>query len=519
MPLAKAFAMSLVGLEGTVVEVEADISSNLPNFVLVGLPDASLSESAARVRAASTNTGLPLPGRRITVNLSPASVPKQGSGYDLAIAVAVLAAAGDVDAKSAAECLHIGELGLDGSVRPVRGVLPSVLAAKRAEVSKVIVPQANLAEASLVNGIEVVGVRNLAELAKIHGCRKRLIESAPPLAEAKALGAARHPVSLVSDMADVIGQPHIVDALVLAAAGGHHCLMVGPPGSGKTMLAERLTTILPDMHPDTAIEVAAVHSLVGRSNPTDGLNLRPPFEAPHHSATTAALIGGGSGVPKPGLISMAHSGVLFLDEAPEFSTPVLEALRQPLESGEVRISRSAGLAAFPARFQLVLAANPCPCGKLFGTGSACTCTSAQRARYSTKLSAPLLDRIDIRMAVRRPSAAILASASSENRNDSATLRRSVVAARELAADRLRSSPWRTNSQVPGVFLRRELKIATQVTAKLDAALARGAISMRGYDRCLRLAWTSADLAGRTTPEVIDIERAVALRGPENPLVG
>lgn len=519
MALAKAFAMSLIGLEGTTIEVEADISSNLPNFILVGLPDASLNEATARVRAACTNSGLSLPSRRITVNLSPASVPKQGSGFDLAIAASVLAAAESLSAESARSWLHVGELGLDGSVRAVKGVLPTALAAKRAGFERLIVPIANEAEAKLVNGIEVLGVRCLADVARIHGNQRPLIEP-KGVNELRVEGEA-HNDSVIArpDMSDVVGQPQVVDALLLAAAGGHHCLMVGPPGAGKTMLAERLSTILPDLEVDSAIEVAALRSIAGRSLDGESLQVRPPFEAPHHSASSAALIGGGTGLPRPGLISLAHNGVLFLDEAPEFSTPVLESLRQPLESGEVKISRSSGLARFPARFQLVLAANPCPCGKLFGTGASCTCSSIQRSRYATKLSAPLLDRIDIRMAVRRPSAAMLAASGSPSQRSSNELRTCVVAARAMAKARLAKTPWVLNSQVPGVYLRRELRLPKSVTGRLDAALLRGAISMRGYDRCLRLAWTSSDLAGRNLPDAEDVDRAVMLRGPENPLVG
>ncbi len=521
--LAKSLAVSLLGLTATAIEVEADISSQLPNFVLVGLPDASLSESTARVRAAVVNSGFAWPARRVTVNLSPASVPKQGSAFDLAIAMAVLAANGSVRSDAMADCVLIGELTLDGSVRAVNGILPMVKAARDLGAARVMVSRESLAEASLIAGIHVVSVENLKQA--VGWFNMTLVdEGTENICVGRIKGVTADAIAIFDapDLADVIGQDLAVNSLLVAAAGAHHMMMVGTPGAGKTMLAERLPGLLPDLSVEAALETAAVASIAGRSvfgSDSASLDRRPKFEAPHHSSSMAAIVGGGLRTPKPGAISLAHNGVLFLDEAPEFQTPVLDSLRQPLESSEIRLHRAAGTAVFPARFQLVLAANPCPCGKAFAI-EGCKCTAISRARYAQKLSGPLLDRIDIRLVV-QPVSALKQKMVREGEVTPAlttAMARSMVAEARLAAStRLKKTPWNTNSQVSANYLRGPLKLPGQATRALDIALNRGRMSMRGYDRCLRLAWTLADLAGRNSPIADDVAQAVLLRGNDNPL--
>ena len=521
MPVGRTLAVSLLGLAGTLVEIEADVSSNLPNFILVGLPDASLSEAKDRVRSACSNSGLALPAKRITVNLSPASVPKFGSAFDVGIAIAILVAAGVCDANSVARTAHVGELALDGSLRPVRGVLPMVMAAKSAGVKRIVVPEANRVEAELAGDIEVVSAGHLAELAGIHGAKVDLAKFAALRSSVLEVSGAKVDSGRVAanmlDMADVFGQPEIVDALLVAAVGAHHVLMVGPPGAGKTMLAERLPTILPDLALDDALEVSAVHSIAGFGISNFGdLRVRPPFESPHHSASSTSIVGGGNGLPRPGAISLAHQGVLFLDEAPEFATPVLEALRQPLESGTVQIHRAAGVARFPAKFQLVLAANPCPCGMLSVKNNRCVCSAQSRTRYAAKLSGPLLDRIDLRLNV-RPVTGVGAGLSSGLGHSSAQLRDAVAEARVRSARRLLGTGYSLNSQVGSSYFRRELKLVAGASRDIDEALRKRTLSMRGYDRCLRLALSCADLAGRDLPNRDDVMRALFLRGSDTPL--
>ncbi|MEV7832606.1 YifB family Mg chelatase-like AAA ATPase [Streptomyces subrutilus] len=529
MGFARACSVALVGVDGVVVEVQADLEPGVAAFTLVGLPDKTLVESRDRVRAAIANSGAAWPQKKLTVGLSPASVPKSGAGFDLAVAAAVLGAAEIVDPGAIADLVLIGELGLDGRVRPVRGILPAVLAAAEAGYRQVVVPQQCAAEAALVPDVAVLGVRSLRQLiAVLTGAPVPEEERPDPpgrpdpmLAGLVLPGAglgtgiapgrtgqadcADHP-----DLADVAGQHGARRALEVAAAGGHHLFLNGPPGAGKTMLAERLPWILPPLTRQDSVEVTAVHSVAGILPPGEPLVTRPPYCAPHHSATMQSLVGGGSGVPRPGAVSLAHRGVLFLDEAPEFHGRALDALRQPLESGHVVIARAAGVVRLPARFLMVLAANPCPCGRHTLHGTGCECPASVIRRYQARLSGPLLDRVDLRVEVEPVTRSDLLRQGGRGEPTAAVADR-VRAARERAAVRLADTPWRINSEVPGQELRTRWQTAPGALAQAERDLERGLLTARGLDRVLRVAWTVADLRGRDRPEAPDVAVALELR--------
>ncbi|MCM3887208.1 YifB family Mg chelatase-like AAA ATPase [Frankia sp. R82] len=514
MALARTQAVAVLGVEGHLVEVEADLANGLPRLTLVGLPDTALHEARDRIRAAVVNSGEQWPNRRITIGLFPATLPKAGSGFDLAMAIAVLGAAAVVPRAALRGRLFLGELALDGRVRAVRGVLPAVLRATLAGVARVVVPAANAAEAALVPGAQVEPAENLAGvLAMLRG-----VAPAPPRTMAlpcsgpqdAAYGGAD---GVAGDLAEVVGQSRGRLAVEVAAAGGHHLYMQGPPGSGKTMLADRLPGLLPELDRGASLEVTAVHSVAGQLPADCPLITRPPYRNPHHSATPAALVGSGGSVVRPGLASQAHHGVLFLDEAPEFARTSLDALRQPMESGVIEIARARVSARFPARFQLVLAANPCPCAKASGPRSAaCECPSLVRRRYLARLSGPLLDRIDIQVALGVPSRAEL-RADAGRCESTAEVAARVAQARRRAAQRLAGTPWRSNAQVPGPVLRRDWPLARSAAVPAERALERGLLTLRGLDRVLRLAWTFADLADRSEPGLEQVGAALDLRLP------
>jgi magnesium chelatase family protein len=506
MELARGWAVALAGVTGRIVSVEADIGPGLPGFGLIGLPDTALSEARVRVQAAVANSGEQWPKQKVTVSLAPADLHKRGAGFDLVLALVVLAAAETVPAAPLAETAVLGELGLNGAVHGLRGTLPAVAAAARHGLRRAIVPAVNLAEACLIEDIEVIGVATLGEaLAVLRGEPGAGSTALPNLPSFSA-----SPIS-VPDLRDVRGQHEARWGLEVAAAGGHSLFMHGSPGTGKTMLAERLPGLLPSLSAAAALEVTEIHSVAGTLPADVPLITVPPFRAPHHSATQAAIIGGGSGEPRPGACSLAHHGILFLDEATEYRGGVLDALREPLESGRVVIARSGVTATFPARFLLVLAANPCACGR---TGSAprsgsCNCTSVMLRRYVNRLSRPLLDRIDLQITVDRPSSAQLLDGPEGECTEMVAQR--VLAARDRAALRLIGTPWNVNAQVPTRLLRGSMRIDFAASRVVEQALERGTLSARGLDRVFRVAWTLADLAGRDRPGVQEVGGALALR--------
>ncbi|MEU8330936.1 YifB family Mg chelatase-like AAA ATPase [Micromonospora sp. NPDC048839] len=504
MSYAKVLCVGLVGVTGHLVEVEADLAAGLPAVVISGLPDTALHEARDRVRAAVVNSGQRWPNRRITLNLLPATLPKSGSAFDLAIAAALLGGSGELPLLPLEGVVILGELGLDGTVRPVRGVLPMVAAAAQAGIARVIVPVGNAAEAAVIPGVRVRAVDSLHRLVAFVRDGAPLIE--PP--EATSTPAVDGP-----DLVDVAGQQFGRRALEVAAAGGHHVALLGPPGAGKTMLAERLPSILPELDDEAALEVTALHSVAGLLPPGGQLLRRPPFQAPHHTASVPSLVGGGSGLARPGAVSLAHRGVLFLDEAPEFSKGALEALRQPLEDGRIRLTRSGGGTVYPARTQLVLAANPCPCAQPAGDAR-CECSPLVRRRYLGRLSGPLLDRIDVQVQLMPVRAAELL-ASDGGIESSATVAARVAAARQAAATRWAGLGRRLNAEVEGPHLRRPpWRLPAGVTAELRGRLDSGSLSARGFDRVIRMAWTIADLDGRDRPDLNDVREALQLRTGE-----
>ncbi len=533
MPLARTYSVALVGVTGHVVEVEVDIANGLVGMILVGLPDTALREARDRIRAAMVNSGEEWPQRRITVGLSPASLPKRGSWFDLAIAVGLLVAAGTVPRAAVEGVMFFGELGLDGQLRPVRGVLPAVAAAAEKGFARVMVAEQNALEAVLVPGVRVIAASSLTAAADwLRGMPG--LHGGPPAAECEGeqallngrtvdghrggtgaipgdwvSGANDRDTVAAPDLAEMLGQSAARRAAEVCAAGGHHLSLLGPPGAGKTMLAERIPTILPRLDTAAALEVTAIHSVAGTLPPQVPLLTDPPFMAPHHTATKAAIVGGGSGIIVPGSASLAHRGVLFLDEAPEFAKDVLDALRQPLEAGQVVVARLGVITRFPAKFTLVLAANPCPCAKVAGSVSGCNCSPTTRRRYLARISGPLLDRVDVKIELEPVSRRELLN----DRNfaeSSQTVALRVAKARDRAAHRLRGTPWRLNAEVPGSQLRRTWPPAPGALLVLERSLERGQISARGVVKVIRVAWTITDLAGKARPSKDECHAALGL---------
>lgn len=510
--LGRAKSVVITGIDGHIVEVEAHVAAGIPSFNVVGIPDLAVREAKERVRAALQVCGISLPAKRITLNLTPASLHKSGTSLDIALAVAITQAAGHTE-NLWSDILLVAEIRIDGTLQPVPGVLAVAAYAVRNGYKKLVVAPANISQAQVVAGLEVEAFGHLSEI--LYRLGADVVPHTVQVSEADYTQdkGPEKPAEKVGEIANYVGNETARYALEVAAAGGHHMLMVGPAGCGKTLLASCIPALLPKITQVQQLEVSAIHSLAGVYVPGNGLVSEPPFQAPHHFASPVAILGGGNTWARPGAVSLAHNGVLFLDELPEFSASALQGLRQPLETGKVSINRCKYQTVYPANFQIVAAANPCPCGNWNVAGRVCECSAIQRTRYLGKIGGPLMDRLDIRVYMRPPSFAALQIANFQTSYESnAEVRKRVQIAQSCALARIKDLGYSKNSQVPGVLLRgKPLALTKRATHDLYAAYDRGIISMRGLDRVLRIAWTVADLQTKQTPDADDVLQAMMIR--------
>lgn len=507
---AKVLSSAILGIDAYVVDVEASLSgAKLPRFITVGLPEGAVKESKERVTAAIKNSGFRFPIKHVTVNLAPADIRKEGSAFDLPIAIGILATMGNVKKEYLDKLMMLGELALDGSLRPIRGALPIAICARDKGIKGIIVPKENAKEAAVVNEVKVVGADSLNEVVDV--LNDEVIKESVFVDRQEMFRSSRN---YYVDFTDVKGQEHVKRALEVAAAGSHNLIMIGPPGSGKTMLSKRIPTILPDLTLEEALQTTKIHSVAGLMPQGEGIIATRPFRSPHHTISDAGLIGGGA-VPRPGEVSLSHNGVLFLDELPEFKKNVLEVMRQPLEDGVVSIARAAVSLSYPSRFMLVAAMNPCPCGYATDSHNECSCTSQMIQKYMSRISGPLLDRIDIHVEV--PAVPFTELAEREPGEPSAAVKKRVQGAREVQLNRYEESHIFANAQMESNDLKQFCKLSKEGAALLKTAMDKLGLSARAYDRILKVSRTIADLAASSDIEIDHISEAIQYRSLDRQL--